>query len=185
MDVADRLRLLLRDKPALVDRTITGDGLTNAFLLPERNITTGSAYITGSAGWSGTGATYNPSGEVQFSAVIGANVLVRLRFVASVWSDTEIADFASEGLYAGARRAAYELLFDSTKRARWAAPDGTSFDDTAAIRAVEKLIDVLNQQQGEEVISGGGYAQWSENQPNVDADFGASYPNDYPTPFNW
>lgn len=173
MEVADQLRLLVRDKPWLVDRTITGDGLSNSFLLPERNITTGSAFITGTNGWSATGATYNPSGEVLFSSVISAYALVRLRFVASIWSDAEIADFAAEGLYAGARRAAYELMFDSTKRARWAAPDGSSYDDTAAIRAVEKLIDVLNQQQGEEVVSAGGYAQWSENQPNVDANFGA------------
>lgn len=167
---AQILRLRIQDQPTLADTTLAGDGTATAFLLPSnhRNVTSGSAFVPGpgGTGWSGTGAAFDPSGQVAFADVISANSAYRLTYVRSTFADAEIDQFLADGgsIRGGAIEAVQTLMFDGLKRARWSSPDGTSYDDTAAMKLLNDLYAALKTEQADEAVSFGGVASWSVNQ---------------------
>jgi hypothetical protein len=163
------IRSRIQDNPLLADRTYNGDGTASAFLLPHRNITSGSAFVpitTPTTGWSATAATFDPSGQVQFSGVISANSAFRLTYVYSVFSDDEIGAFtaAGGGVVGASIEALQTLMFDAAKRSRWGAPNGESFDDTQAMQHLREMYHLLKQEQYEAGIANGDIASWGLNQ---------------------
>lgn len=174
LTTAQQVRLRIQDIPQVFDVTLYGDGSASAFALQNgavayRNITSGSAFVPdGNGQWTGTGVAFNVSGYVTFSGVVSANSAYRVRGVHSVFSEDEINHFTAVGgdVPGAALEAARTLQFDALKRAAWAAPDGTEYDDTAAIKALNDLIAELKQEVNEAATSEGGFVSWSINQAN-------------------
>jgi hypothetical protein len=171
LTTAQQVRLYIQDFPAVVDLTFNGDGQRSAFGLKQgaldyRNVTSATAFVLAAGVWSATAATFNESGYVTFSGVISANTAFRTRFVQSNFSETEIGQFtAAGGSIAGARLEAINALrFDALKRAKWAAPDGSTYDDTAALAALKQLYDDLMAEIAVGGIAEGGFASWAEGQ---------------------
>ena len=162
-----KVRAKIADPPTVQDFTRYGDGTAVLFMMPHLNLTTASAYVPlGGTAWSATGATFSMSGELTFSDVISANSAYRVHYTQTTFSDDEIQNFLDEGgTILGAALAACEsLMFDSLKRSRWMASDGTSYDDTSAQAAVAKLHDVLEAQITQEASTAGGFGSWAFNQ---------------------
>ena len=169
LTTAQQVRLRIQDIPAVADVTRSFDGSASAFNLEHRNLTSGTAFVPGSNSlWSATGAAFNTSGYVTFSAVISANSAWRARYVHSVFSEDEISHFtAAGGSIAGAAiEAVQALMFDGLKRAKWAAPDGTTYDDTAALDALWKIYSAQKEEIADSETFDGGYDSWSEGQAN-------------------
>lgn len=166
LTTAQAVRLKIQDIPTLVDATYVGDGSASAFLLPHRNITSGSAFVMGAGTWTSTGATFNASGIVSFSGTISANSAFRVTYVHSTFSDEEIGHFTAVGgnVNGAALEAVLTLMFDSTKRARWMAPDGTQYDDTQAMNALRDLHSALKTELASDAIAAGSMPSWSLNQ---------------------
>ncbi|RPJ00024.1 MAG: hypothetical protein EHM39_05520 [Chloroflexi bacterium] len=171
LDTAAQVRLRITDFPAVADLTFYGDGRDSAFGLAQgaaayRNITSGSAYVLASNIWSATGCTFNTSGWVTFSGVISANTAFRTRFVHSVFSDEEIGHFTAVGgsVAGAALQAVHALMFDGLKRAKWAAPDGSTYDDTAALAQLKTLYDTLKEELADADVANGGFVSWAEGQ---------------------
>ena len=57
-------------------------------------------------------------------------------------------------------------MFDGLRRASWAAPDGTSYDDSKAIGLLKQIHDTLSDELEEEATLSGGLASWSVEQGN-------------------
>jgi hypothetical protein len=174
LTTAQQVRLRIQDQPRVADETRHGDGSAaiynlNMGAMAYRNITSASAWVAGSDGaWSATGAAFDASGFVEFSGVISANSAWRWRGVYSTFSDEEISHFTGVGgnVVGAALEAVNVLRFDALKRAAWAAPDGTEYDDTAAIKALEKLYEDLRDELAEAEIGSGAVISWSEEQEN-------------------
>jgi hypothetical protein len=167
LTTAQQVRLRIQDQPTVADRTLYGDGLLDTFPLPERNLTSGTAFVPLAAGWSATGATFNATGSVAFAAVISANSAFRARYVHSTFSDEEIDLMITAGggsVNGAALEAVQTLMFDGLKRASWAAPDGTSYDDTAAMRLLNDLYGRLKEEQAEQAALNGGISEWGLHQ---------------------
>lgn len=161
------VRATIQDFPTLVDRQIHGDGTASSFLLGHRAITSGSAFVpAGKTAWAGTGATFNESGMVSFARVIPNESAVRLTYVRSVFDDAEIEQFLSAGgsQKGAAKEAVIALMFDGVKRAAWAAPDGTQYDDTAVLAHLRSLYLTLDEAQAQDATAEGGVVEWSINQ---------------------
>lgn len=163
---AQTLRLKIQDIPAIADTVYAGDGSAAVFNFPHRNLTSASAFVAAAGGWSATGCAFDASGYVAFSGVISANTAWRARYVYSVFSDDELAEWLSRGgsVNAAAIEAVTSLMFDGTRRARWSAPDGTSYSDTEAIALLKSLYDALSKEGEEEATVGGDIGSWSLNQ---------------------
>ena len=169
LTTAQQVRLRIQDIPQWFDETRYGDGTATLVQLPYRNITTGSAYVpVGGTAWSATGASLDTSGVLTFSGVISANSAFRARGVHSVFSEDEIGHFTAVGgsVLGAAVEAVGALLFDSLKRARWAAPDGTTWDDTAALGQLNDMYDRLREELAQTNVTEGGYAEWTFGQDN-------------------
>lgn len=169
---AQRVRQRIQDFPRPYDGVFVGDGLATRFALPHVNLTSASAYVTiGSppTGWSGTGATFNSSGYLEFANVIPALSSFRVAYVHSVFSDEIIDEYVSAegGVNGAALQCAYDLQFDALKRAKWRAADGAEFDDTKAMDMLGKIIDTLKAEQTEEAIYGGGFQSWAITQEEI------------------
>jgi hypothetical protein len=166
LTTAQQVRLLISDVPTLADSVYYGDGLRAVFPLPNRNLTTGSAYVPVAAGWSATGATFNPSGSVTFTGTISAASAFRTTYVYSTFSDDEIDTWLTAGgsVNGAAIQAVQTLMFDSLKRASWAAPDGTRYDDKLAQNELKNLYDTLKCEEAEQAVAQGGIAPWGLNQ---------------------
>lgn len=167
LTVNQQVRLRVQDQPLIADVAYYGDGLLNTFPLPHRNLSSGTAFVSAAGGWSATGATFNPTGSVAFSGVLSANSAFRTRYVHSTFSDDEIDTMITAGgggVNGAALEAVQTLMFDGLKRASWAAPDGTEYDDTAAMRLLTDLYDKLKEEQAEAAVAGGGIAPWGLNQ---------------------
>lgn len=169
LSTANHVRLRIQDIPARIDVTYAGDGTAQSFTLPHRNLSSASAFVplNGTA-WTATGATFDPTGVVSFSGVISAQSAFRAVYVHSTFSDDEIDQFLAVGgnVNGASQEAVLSLMFDGLKRARWAAPDGSSYDDTAALRTLKDLYDTLRQELEDDAISGGGVESWSLEQGN-------------------
>ena len=167
LTTAQQVRLRIQDLPALADATYYGDGSGSAYALPHRNLTSAAAFVPGTNGqWSATGATFDVSGVVTFSGVISANTAYRTRYTFSVFSDEEIGHFTAVGgsVAGAALEACRDLMFDSLKRASWAAPDGSQYDDTRAIEMLKTLHDTLQQEIATVQVADGGFISWAQNQ---------------------
>lgn len=162
---AERVRLKIQDQPLRGVGQGVGDGTANSFALLHRNLTSGSAYVMLANGWSATGATFDPTGTVIFADAISANSAFRVTYVYSFFSDAEIDDFLLENSVNDAAMEAVEaLMFDSLKRASWSSPDGSAYDDTAAMRQLMDIYDRLQLNENEEGTIAGGAASWSLTQ---------------------
>ena len=167
LTTADQLRFKLGDPLALRDTTMYGDGTANTFLLPYRNVQSGSAFVplNGTA-WSATGAAFNPSGVVAFSGVISAQSAFRVTYVDSWFSDEQITAFLNDhgslnqATLAGIR----ELIIDASKRARWMSPDLTQFDDTQSIPALYRAYSALMEEEQLQGAATVGFESWADNQ---------------------
>lgn len=169
LTTAQIVRGRIQDQPAAFEIIGTGDGRTTIFDIPPRNITSATAFITDANGaWSATGATVDASGFVTFSGVVSGNSGWRVRGVQSVFSDEEIGYFTAQGgsIPGAALKAVEWLQFDALKRAKWAAPDGTTYDDTAALSKLNDLYEQLRLELAETNITEGGYAEWTFGQEN-------------------
>jgi hypothetical protein len=60
-------------------------------------------------------------------------------------------------------------MFDGIKRARWAAPDGSTYDDTAVLRHLKEMYDAFWKEQRE--APEGGIASWSEQQQYYQSEY--------------
>lgn len=166
LTTAQQVRLRIQDQPSVFDAAYVGNGLLDTFPLPYLNMTSATAFVQGAAAWSPTGATFT-NGTVAFSSVISANSAFRVRGVQSTFSDDEIDTMLTAGggsVLGASVEAVQTLMFDALKRASWAAPDGTQYDDTAAQRALRDLYDVLKEEEHEDAATAGGFASWSLNQ---------------------
>lgn len=167
LTTAQQVRLRIQDQALLHHATLYGDGTANAFYFTQRNITGATAYVpAGSTAWSATGATWNASGYVQFSGIISANSAFRVVFQHSTFSDDEVDHFVSVGgdVLGASIEAVQTLMFDGLKRAAWQAPDGTRYDDTAAMSLLNAMYDRLKEERDEAADAGAGFASWAEGQ---------------------
>jgi hypothetical protein len=167
LTTAEQVRLRIQDIPRWFDLTLAGNGTAAVFDLPQTNITSASAFVPlGGTAWTATGCTIEAGGVVMFSGVISAQSAWRVRGMYSTFSDAEIGYFSAHGgsVAGAAREAVNVLLFDAIKRARWAAPDGTTYDDTAALSFLLALHEKLNAELSEMDIASGGFASWAEGQ---------------------
>lgn len=168
---AQAVRLRIRDLPVIADDTYIGDGSGRLFNLPHENISSGSAFVPGANGqWSATAAAFNASGFVEFDGTISANSAWRARYVHSVFSDEDIEHrlTTESGLTRVSLAFVKDLMFDGLKRAKWAAPDGSEYDDTKAIDLLDKLYRALAGEiaevDSEAAIAGGAIAGWAVTQ---------------------
>lgn len=162
---AQQVRQRVRDLPNLVDETRYGDGTASRFHLSYANITSASAYVpAGGTAWSATAASFDASGFVDFSGVISANSAFRLMYVWTVFSDDVIDHYLSGGILDATKQLAYDLQFDTLKRARWMAPDGSQYDDTQAKDALQKILASIHDEETEAADLSAGMVSWSVNQ---------------------
>lgn len=168
LTTAERVRLKIQDAPTLGAGAGVGDGTAVTFALPNRNLTSGTAYLATTQGWSATGATFDPTGTVTFAARISANSAFRVTYVYSTFSDAEIDEFLTTGgsVIGAAVEACEALMFDGVKRTSWSAPDGSSYNDTSAQAHLRELHAILTTQQGDEAAAGGSAGSWSLDQGN-------------------
>ncbi len=166
LTTAQQVRLKIADLPRLADSTYYGDGLASAFLLPHSNLSSGSAYVPGVNTWTPTGATFNESGMVSFSAAISANSAFRTTYVHSVFSETEISAFIEAGgnVNGAAIQALHTLMFDAAKRARWMGSDGSQFDDVAAGEYLWKAYSAIKEEQLQDGAAAVNLQSWTINQ---------------------
>lgn len=175
LTTAQWVRLRIQDQPLVADDVFAGDGSASLFNLRHRNLTSATAFIMVSAGgvpptgWSATGCTFNASGYVEFSAVLTVNLPWRARYVHSVFSDDEIGHFTAVGgdIIGASIEAVQTLMFDGLKRAAWAAPDGSEYDDTKAMTLLKDLYATLKQEQDEGAFAAGGFQGWAITQEEL------------------
>lgn len=170
LTTAQQVRLRIQDQPLLYNATLYGDGTANTFYFPQRNITGATAYVPlGGTAWSATGATWNASGYVQFGAAISAASAFRVTFQYSTFSDDEVDHFitAGGGVLGASIEAVQTLMFDSLKRAAWKAPDGTEYDDTAAMRQLNDMYDRLKDEETEQADYSAGFQSWAAGQGDI------------------
>jgi len=170
LTTAQQVRLKINDKWRRKYETLYGDGTASSFQLSE-----GSPYSTlisatasvANTGWSATGGTFdNDAGYVVFSGIVSANSAVRFDYLWAVFSDDDISNFTAVGgsINGAALQAIDSLLFDASKRARWAAPDGSQYDDTQAARLLLDMRDRISAQVVEDYGPQGGYESWAIGQ---------------------
>lgn len=169
LTIPQQVRLRIQDPYRYGAEELLGDGYNATFKLaqgaPYSTITGASAFMRLASAYSGTGATFDQAlGVVSFSATISANSAFKVTYQWSVFSDDEIGQFtAVGGSVAGAALEAVKTLqFDSLRRARWAAPDGSQYDDTKAQDTLLKMYELLWKELRESPE--GGIESWSEQQ---------------------
>jgi len=169
LTTAQQVRLKIQDPPVIADDVYHGDGRRSAYQMPHRNLSSGSAYVyAGPTAWSATGATFDASGFVTFSGAIPENTAFRARYVHTTFSDDEIGHFTAVGgnVLGAAVEAVEALMFDSLKRARWASPDGMSYDDTQAQNMLLRMHEKLQAERADDAVGQGGVQSWALNQEN-------------------
>jgi hypothetical protein len=166
---AAQVRFKLADPLVIRDATYYGDGTASAFLMPHRNLQSGSAFVpitTPFTGWSATGATFNPSGMVSFAGAISAGSAFRITYQESVFSDDQIDTFVTAGgnVNGATRLGLQELIVDAAKRARWYSPDGAGYDDTLSIGALYHAYSAVLEEEQLLGAANVSIESWSRNQ---------------------
>jgi hypothetical protein len=173
LTTGEQVRLLIQDQFRYDTETIVGDGTASAFKLrqglPHSQLSASStAMVATTAGWSATGATIDHRyGRVIFSGVISANSAVNVGYYWSVFSEDEIGHYtAIAGSVNGAAREAIRaLMVNYAKRGKWAAPDGSNYDDTMAMQNLKTIYDdLVSEDLGSDSAPEGGAANWPEEQ---------------------
>jgi hypothetical protein len=163
---AQAVRSRVQDVVRLEEKVVLGNGTGSMFWLERENVLSGTAYVVTSQGWSATGSTFNSSGYVSLSAPISAASAVRLVYTYSIFSDDEIDHWLTVGgsVPGAAREAARTLMFDSMKRARWVASDGSEYDDSKGMALIRELLDKLDEEIASSSIVDGGIIEWAMTQ---------------------
>ena len=155
------------------NEAIVADGMNSTFKLrqgaPYSTLSASSytAYVSGTGGWSATGATFDPDlGLVSFSAAPSANIVINTTYLWSIFSEDQMALFTAKGgVIDAALEAVKFLFFDYAKRARWSSPDGTSHDDSAALDNLMKTREaLLDEIRGREIGPQGYFENSAESQ---------------------
>lgn len=181
LTTAEQVRLRIQDRWRWAEENRYGDGSASAFKLaqgsPYSIISAASALVAGAAGWSGTGAAFDTGlGLLTFSGVPSANTGFKAVYQWAVFSDADIEYFTAAGagtVPGAALEAVRALMFDSLKRARWAAPDGTQYDDTKAQDTLTKMHDLLLKEIAQDLGAEGGIESWSETQAYWSTEYNA------------
>lgn len=175
LTTAQQVRLRIQDQARIADVQRFADGSASAYNLEHRNIVNGTAFVVVSAGgtpptgWSATGCTFNASGYATFSSVPSANSALRFRYEHSVFSEDEIGHFTAVGgdINGASLEAVQTLMFDGLKRSKWASPDGSEYDDTAAMKLLNDLYATLKQEQLQAAVADGAINSWALTQEDV------------------
>ena len=172
LTTAQQVRLRIQDPWRRGSEVQYGDSTASSFQLaqgaPYSTLISATASIVNN-GWSATGCTVdNALGYVTFSGIPSANTAVRFDYQWAVFSDDAVDQFLTDGgsVRGAALQAVRTLRFNAPKRARWAAPDGTQYDDTQTMRALKELEDDLKEElvrYGDEGAAG-GYESWAASQ---------------------
>jgi hypothetical protein len=176
LDITAQVRLRIQDRWRYASEELTGNGYDSTFKLaqgsPFSTITAGSATIRASTSYTATGASFDTAlGLVSFSGTISANSAFRAAYQWSVFSDEEVTNFIAQGgSVAGASlEAVRALMFDGLRRAKWAAPDGSQYDDTQALNHLKTMYSAFWAEQRE--APEGGLASWSEQQQYFQSEY--------------
>ena len=171
LTTAQQVRLRISDRWRWAEEYRGGDGTALKFKLgqgaPFSNLSALSAFVPVAAGWSATGGTFDTGlGLVEFSGLVSANSAWRAEYQWSVFSDEEIGQFTAAGatIAGAALEAVRTLMFDSLRRAKWAAPDGTEYDDTAAMAQLRAMHALLLDESTRDDGAQGGIESWAEQQ---------------------
>lgn len=173
LTTAQQVRLRIADNWRYAQEVRAGDGSASAFKLaqgsPHSTVGVPSAHVATTAGWSATGASFVTAlGTVTFSGVISANSAWMAEYQWAVFSDEEVGNFLTAGgstVLGASLEAVRSLMFDGLKRARWMAPDGTQYDDTAALKHLNDMYDRLKEEQDDsDYAPAGGLESWGEQQ---------------------
>lgn len=178
LTTAQQVRLRIQDRVRAGEDLRVGDGFEATFKLtqgaPFSTMYSASAFIRLATSWSATGATIDLAlGLASFSGVISANSAWKTTYLWSVFSDDEIGHFTAVGgtIAGAALEAVRALMFDSLKRAKWAAPDGTEYDDTKAMDMLAKMEERMLEEIAQ--APSGGIESWSEQQAYWSTEYGA------------
>ena len=163
---AQAVRSRIQDVVRLEEKVMLGNGTGAMFWLERENVLSGTAYVAVPAGWSATGSTFNSSGYVSFAGPISAYSAVRFIYTYSIFSDEEIDHWLTQGgsIPGAAREAARTLMFDSMKRARWVASDGSEYDDSKGMNLIKEILDKLDEEIAAGNVIDGGIVEWAMNQ---------------------
>lgn len=182
LTTAQQVRLRIADPWRYAQEVRAGDGTASAFKLaqgaPHSTISAASALVATTAGWSSTGATFETAfGLATFSGVISAQSAWMAAYQWAVFSEEEVGNFITAGgstVLGASLEACLALMFDGVKRAKWSAPDGSDYDDTAALKHLNDLYDRLKEESDiGEFAASGGIESWGEQQ--------AYFTNEYPS----
>jgi hypothetical protein len=170
LTTAEQVRLKIRDPWRRKNETQYGDSTASSFQLtegsPYSTIISATASIVNN-GWSATGCTFHTAaGYVEFSGIISANTAIRFDYLWAIFSDDEVENFTAVGgsVNGAAIEAIDSLLFDASKRARWAAPDGSTYDDTQTAKLLLDLREKISAQIVEDIGPQGGFESWVVGQ---------------------
>lgn len=158
----ERIRLVIQDKPQTQNAVYTANGVDTRYELAYPNPQEGSAFVETNQRWAMTAASFQADGYVVFPDRVSANSAFRVEYAHTVFTDDELRYYMEAGGDTrGAQILAIEtLMFDSLKRAQWGAPDGTSYNDTAAQAQLIKMHERLLKQQSDAAIGFGGVKGW-------------------------
>lgn len=182
MPLPDQVRLRISDPWRFGEEVRYGDGLASQFKLaqgaPFSQVSALSAYLPAAGGWSAVTASAVSMGlgTLTLTGTLQANSAVRFVYQWAVFSEAEVGEFITAGggtVPGAALQAVRSLQFASLRRAKWAAPDGTEYDDTAAMRQLlameEKLVEEIEKDEG----PAGGIESWGEQQGNYFSEYNA------------
>lgn len=173
LTTAQLVRNRISDPMRYDTEVLVGDGMRSTFKLrqgaPYSTLSASSytAYVSGSGGWTATGATFDPDlGLVTFSSVPAANTPLNTTYLWSVFSEDQLSIFTAEGgIPQAALLAVKYLMGDYAKRGRWSSPDGTSYDDTTAMASLMQLREsLLDEIRGREIGPVGQFSSGPESQ---------------------
>src|SRR5689334_13204678 len=174
LTTAQQVRNRINDPIRYDSETIQADGMNSTFKLrqgsPYSTLVSGTptAYISAAGGWSATGGvTFDLDlGLVTMPSAPAANLVVNTTYQWSVFSNDQMAIFTAAGAvpYCALEAVKY-LLGDYAKRGRWAAPDGSNYDDTMAFKNLLELRSALiDETRGSETGPIGYSVNWAESQ---------------------
>lgn len=173
LTTAQIVRNRIADPYRFGDEIVIGDGTASAFQLrqgaPHSTLisATPSAFVQAGGVWSNTGATFdNDLGLATFSGVISAQSAVKVTYLWSVFNDDMIGYFTGfGGIPEAALAGVNHLLVDYAKRGSWAAPDGSTYNDTQALNSLMAIRSALVAEIRGDESGPAGYANaWSETQ---------------------
>lgn len=174
LTTAQQVRNRINDPIRYDTEVIVADGMNSTFKLrqgaPYSTIVSGTptAYVSAAGGWSATGGvTFDLDlGLASFSSAPAANLAINTTYQWSVFSDDQMAIFTAQGAVPNCALLAVKyLLGDYAKRGRWAAPDGSNYDDTMAFKNLIELRSALiDETRGSEVGPLGYSVNWAESQ---------------------